>query len=149
MDFSYGEDMKQRTLFILGILMILLIWTNSLLPANLSGSQSGFVTNIIHQVISFLNIEVETDLLHLIIRKIAHFTEFFILGVIWISYFNKTSLNQKLLKTMTLGFSVAVTDEVIQIFVPGRVFAVTDILIDLLGVTLGILLMTIISKIKK
>jgi VanZ family protein len=143
--------MKPKIILSLGILMMIIIWMNSLMPANVSSHQSGFFTSIINQFLVFLKIEIETNMLHFFIRKMAHFTEFFILGAIWFSYFVKIKGKQMILKTMMIGFIVALIDEVLQIFVPGRAFAVMDILIDFLGLTCGILFikMILFNKTKK
>ena len=45
---------------------------------------------------------------------------------------------------MIFGFVIALTDEIIQIFVPGRAFQLFDILIDVLGVLTGVIIGSII-----
>ena len=79
----------------------------------------------------------------LLIRKLAHFFEFFVLGLLAANAFLVT-LGPGKLRIASYSFTLctvyAVTDELHQIFVPGRVASVWDVLIDAGGATLGILL---------
>ena len=80
--------------------------------------------------------------LSLPIRKVAHFTEYFILGVISSLVFMQLK-KEVSLKTNTsliafvFGVLYAVTDELHQRFVPGRACAFMDVIIDSLGVMCG------------
>ena len=70
----------------------------------------------------------------LVLRKIGHAAEFALLGAL---------LERALARPWTafaLGVAYAVSDEVHQHFVPGRVGAWYDVLIDAVGVAVGILL---------
>ena len=76
----------------------------------------------------------------------AHFVEFAILGL-----FIKIDQHHKpypIYLTAIIGIGIAIIDEIIQIFVPGRAFEVKDILIDSFGVVTGILFVTVILLIK-
>ena len=82
-----------------------------------------------------------------LIRKLAHVCEFaglsFFLRLTLESWFGpsrKTKKAWKLsLQTLLGGFLYACTDEIHQIFVPGRSAGLRDILIDTAGVTLGLI----------
>lgn len=82
-----------------------------------------------------------------LIRKLAHVCEFaglsFFLRLTLESWFGpsrKTKKAWKLsLQTLLGGFLYACTDEIHQIFVPGRSAGLRDILIDTAGVILGLL----------
>lgn len=80
------------------------------------------------------------------IRKLAHFTEFAVLGVI--SYLNIKDLfkNRHVIFSLIFCALYAASDEIHQLFVPGRYCAVLDMGIDTCGALLGILLMHLISK---
>lgn len=76
----------------------------------------------------------------LVFRKIAHITEYFILVILFLRAFSKTTrLNKFSIYFWSIFLSIiyAVTDEFHQHFVPGRHFAITDIMIDTFGVLLG------------
>ncbi len=47
------------------------------------------------------------------------------------------------------GLGIALIDEIIQIFVPGRAFQISDLLIDGLGIIIGTLIVIFIPFIRK
>ncbi|MBR6684262.1 MAG: VanZ family protein, partial [Firmicutes bacterium] len=53
------------------------------------------------------------------------------------------------LYSLLAGIAAACIDETIQIFVPGRGPGIADVGIDTLGVTLGIVFISLIQQIKK
>lgn len=128
------------------MIWILVIFTNSLFPADVSSAQSGFVVNLFKVFFSLFNYEPDTVVLTSFIRMFAHFVEFAILGL-----FIKVDQHHKpypIYLTVIIGIGIAIIDEIIQIFVPGRAFEVKDILIDSFGVVTGILFVTVILLIK-
>ena len=70
----------------------------------------------------------------LVLRKIAHAGEFALLGALLLR-----ALHEEL-PALALGIAYAVSDEVHQHFVAGRVGSPRDVLIDSVGVALGVLL---------
>ena len=73
------------------------------------------------------------------VRKLAHLTEYFILGVLMFLTLN--SYNIKIIYiVILLCFLYAVSDEIHQLFVIGRYGNIIDVLIDTLGSTLGVFL---------
>lgn len=127
---------KKRVHFcmILILLNVAFIWGNSLLPAEISAAFSSYVKRLI----LFLVPEdgppavAGTGLL----RKIAHVLEFTCLGALWCWYMLMG--RRKAYVAYLPAGCVACIDETIQCFVPGRGPRVTDVVIDLGGVTLGI-----------
>ncbi len=75
----------------------------------------------------------------LIFRKIAHALEFGVLAFLYTKSFVPTKNTHRLL---VAGLSVlyAITDEVHQSYVPGRVGAWTDVVIDSAGIMIFLLL---------
>lgn len=71
-----------------------------------------------------------------VLRKLAHATEYALLGVMAALYFHESG---KLLKScgrhhlLYIGFTAAFLDETIQLFVPGRSGQIADVWIDLAG----------------
>lgn len=119
---------------IVPFLIIIFIFSNSLKNGIKSSNSSNFITDIAYKIF-----KGDYDTLSHIIRKLAHFTEFFILGIFsYIGY-----------KYYSIIFVVAtaVLDEFIQLFVDGRTSSIIDVLIDVSGGTLGILLIVLIVKI--
>ena len=81
---------------------------------------------------------IETYHIHFFVRKLAHFTEYFVLFILIFRisnyYFPK---NQALLISWILAVLYACTDEWHQSFVPGRGAAISDVGIDALGAALA------------
>ena len=110
---------------------LLFIFTNSALPPEESAEQSGAVGNFISQIIppdTDLGAYVQTNL-----RKIAHFTEYGMLGVELAVYFLAFDRRRRhILCSAAVPFAVGFIDETIQIF-SGRGPSVSDVWIDVGG----------------
>ena len=90
-----------------------------------------------------MGITLSLDQVSFFIRKLAHFTEYFILGVIFYQVYIKYVNFKKLAVILiTHGFMTAVLDETLQTFIPNRSGQFTDVLIDTLGVITAFLLIT-------
>jgi VanZ family protein len=76
----------------------------------------------------------------LVLRKIAHAVEFAILGALLLRALRAE------LPALAAGIAYAVTDEVHQLFVPGRRGAPLDVLIDGVGVAVGVALWRRLSR---
>lgn len=83
-----------------------------------------------------------------LLRKLAHFGEFAILGALLTGTFYRAK-NFILLKPISAGLLCALCDETIQLFVPGRSGNVKDVWIDLSGVVLGTLCMFLLLRLRK
>ena len=83
-----------------------------------------------------------------IIRKLAHFSIYAVLGLLLMSlaitfdYTNK----KRILLCLLIGILYASLDEFHQSFTPGRTALVTDVLIDTLGVITGSLIVYLITR---
>lgn len=119
---------------LLAVVLVALIFFNSSLPATDSGKLSGFAAQIVLQLSQMLDISLKGNVEHTI-RKLAHFLEFACLGLLWCKVFacfhvsNRTSTGYILL----ICLLVAVVDEYIQLFSPGRDGKVMDVLLDFSG----------------
>uniref|UniRef100_UPI002600504A VanZ family protein n=1 Tax=uncultured Veillonella sp. TaxID=159268 RepID=UPI002600504A len=76
--------------------------------------------------------------------KLAHLTEFTILGSVLYTILRRYITYGTVIKTIALGILIASLDEFIQLFSPGRSSQLSDILIDTIGVILGILLVKLV-----
>ncbi len=128
-------------LLLLDLLILVFIFSHSIATADLSSNESGFVRNL-------LNFLLNTELSEHIVRKIAHFTEFFAFGFctsMTVFSFNKNILTGTFLKLFAC-LSSAVLDEFLQLSSDGRSGQVTDIILDFGGSLAGIV-MSIIAVI--
>ena len=113
------------------------IWHFSLKPATESAQTSGGVTAAVNEFLT--SIGSETQFKHGTIRKMAHFCEFAVLGVL-------SSLTLLLFRfhhfvpwALLAVFAVGGIDELLQCFSQGRGPAFTDVLLDTAGGATGIL----------
>ena len=123
--------------------MLALIWGNSLRTGAESGAMSG-------RVLAWINLLLRLDesgaeVLHLVIRKMAHFTEFACLGALLAWLFAMTGEKKGHLVCMPLlcGLLAACVDETIQLFVPDRAPSLIDVWIDTAGTAAGIAILLI------
>lgn len=82
-------------------------------------------------------------------RKGAHVSEYCILTLLWIRFFTfylpKNKMRALSLATF-LSVSYAISDEIHQLFVFARTGKFTDVLIDSIGIVVGIILFFVFSK---
>ena len=112
---------------------------------------SNLVAEIIYQIYShiFTNvIDVSTFMSKYVgpIRKLAHFSEFAILGIL--VYINIEEYRKDKVFVYSLLFTIlyAISDEIHQLFVEGRYCSIGDMLIDSLGALTGILIFHLIKN---
>lgn len=134
--------MKKHLNLILLILWMIVIFVMSSFDASQSGSQSGFIVSLINKVLRVENVE----LLGIIIRKLAHLTEYAILGILMINCLKDYKIRKYLLISVILCFLYACTDEFHQTFIPGRSGNIIDVMIDTTGSFIGIIMYYLIFK---
>lgn len=81
------------------------------------------------------------------VRKTAHATEYAILAMLIFAAISGMYDNIKH-NLISLGFTTAyaVSDEIHQYFVPGRACMLTDVMIDLSGALVGLILVSLVKK---
>ena len=121
------------------LLNLAVIWGNSLVSGEDSGNLSGGVLAWLN---SFLGLdESGAELLHLLVRKAAHFTEFACLGALLAWRGGMEGERHAAAFPALLGMAAAVVDESIQMFTPDRGPSLTDVWIDTSGAAVGIMLL--------
>lgn len=131
--------------------IVTLLWTGvifffSLQPAEASANLSGgLLQRLLGWFYWLTGLKIPTSFAHFLIRKTAHFGEFFLLGVF---AFGASKHWWKIWwPALLYGIWVAVTDEVIQFFTgSGRAMRVSDMLLDTAGVITAILITSVILK---
>ena len=123
-----------------------------------SGSTSQKVTEAITKDIKSiqkLNKNEKTkviDKIEDVIRKIAHFSLYSLVGLLLMSLFSTYNINEKnrIIPTIIIGIIYAISDEFHQNFISGRSGQVSDVFLDTLGVTVGgLFILLIIKTVKK
>jgi hypothetical protein len=138
------------------ILWMLLIFILSAQSADDSSSTSGNMLAMILKVIypGFKDMDYEAQFIILeqyqgLIRKSAHFCIFGILGMISFAAYDalkKIKAKAVLLFAFITCVLYAISDEIHQLFVPGRSCEFLDVMIDSAGALLGILAIYLIVK---
>lgn len=127
---------KKYYRYIIVFLYIAFIFYNSLQTGTTSGGLSAQLTEIVSKFI-----KMDFDRLHHFIRKLAHFMEYFALAILVLWAMKATPLfSNRIVTIIIFMFLVPIIDETIQLFVPGRVGAIQDCIIDMCGYLTCILL---------
>ena len=127
------------------ILWMLFIFIMSSFNGVMSGNQSESIAVLIYNLFDIS----DTEKVSLIVRKCAHVSEFFILGILVINLVSKYNVKHIYFISFIICVLYSSSDEFHQLFVPGRSGQVTDIFIDLIGVVLGLLLVFLIRCFRK
>lgn len=134
------EKLKKINIILL-LLWIILIFGFSQDSGDVSSVKSDGIANVIINIVSDITGKnLDIDICTFIIRKIAHFTEYMILGLLVINVIKdyKTIDTKVLIISILLCFIYACSDEIHQLFVSERSGRITDILIDTAGSFVGI-----------
>lgn len=129
-------DKRIRLCTVLLVCNLIFIWGNSLLPGEVSGALSDWVKGILESLFAQGPDDGTSGGL---LRKLAHFTEFTVLGMLLCWRFGMLGKGWKL--ALVLGIAAACMDETIQMFVPDRGPGIRDVCIDTAGVATGIALL--------
>lgn len=135
---------KDIAYLILGIVFILAsaamicwIFSNSLANGEESTQQSTDVKEVIDTALTAVSGK-DVDVPLLTIRKLAHFTEYFMLGIcLYLAFYFFKTRKIFILIPCAVCLIVPIIDENIQLTSDGRTFAVTDMLIDMGGAACG------------
>lgn len=145
------EKLRFRVLLVFTILCMVGIFLFSSKPADESSEMSHEVGRLLCRMVvpgyeqwPQEKQELLADKVDYPVRKAAHAAEYAVLGMLiygtLLSSGWKKSPKFQLLISILLGAIYAVSDEIHQLFVPGRAGMITDVLIDTAGVMLGTVL---------
>ena len=115
----------QKFVILASVILMLLIFLLSACDATLSSMQSDIIVNYINNFISTNSF---------LVRKLTHFLLFFLLEML--VYFSIRSIKYSFIFVSLY----AVLDEVHQYFVPGRSCELRDMIIDISGCVLAIII---------
>lgn len=143
--------MKKYVKFGLLILWMALIFFFSSQVSDDSTVTTNIVINILYKIYcAFVSppkdILTFTEIVFKPVRKIAHFSEFAILGLLAYINIKDFKTNKAIIYSALLCLIYSISDEIHQIFVPGRACTLIDVLIDFCGSIVGILFIHLILK---
>lgn len=130
--------MKRWILYIVLCLIVFFIWDNSLQNGGTSDGFSLIFAKWIAPIANKLGFYGNIWALNRIIRKLAHLTEFTILGGVLYVVLRRYIEYGTVVKTIVVGIVIASLDEFIQLFSLGRSSQLSDVLIDTVGIIIGI-----------
>jgi len=143
----------KRVLFLIMLsLAFYIIFNFSAQNGEISGSLSKWVTEFIVNIISKIKtMDISTKLyyiekLHPIIRKLAHFGIYNAVGFSIMGFMCTFDMKNiyKFIISFSVGVIYAITDEIHQYFIPGRVASAIDVCIDSAGVLTGIFILIVL-----
>jgi len=124
---------KKIIKWFLVIAWMVLIFCFSNQPGNESSKNNEFVVYIFNLLGINLN-SILGDLTNFLIRKAAHFTEYFILALLVLNVVvEEFTFKKGIIISVIAVFLYACTDEFHQSFVPGRACLFRDVMIDTSG----------------
>ena len=130
--------MKRWILYIVLCLIVFFIWDNSLQNGGTSDGFSLIFAKWIAPIANKLGFYGNIWALNRIIRKLAHLTEFTILGGVLYVVLRRYIEYGTVVKTIVVGIVIASLDEFIQLFSLGRSSQLSDVLIDTVGIIICI-----------
>ena len=136
--------MKKKKIIsvILLVTWCLFIFIMSSFNDNYSNSQSDFVIDVVSGLFDISNVSN----ISFIIRKLAHFSEYFFLALLAINCFKNYKIKSYYIISIIFSILYSCTDEFHQLFISGRSGQLIDIGIDSLGIITGALMYFIIKN---
>lgn len=124
---------------------------NAETSAGLSQKVTNFVVELIPSIKNLPEQEKEkvTDRIESVVRKLAHFSIYMLVGFLLMSLMSTYKITEldKIAISLIIGVLYASTDEIHQVFVPGRGPLITDVILDSIGVLTGIFIVMLVLKV--
>lgn len=135
---------RENWLLIPIVLMLCVIWGNSLLSGDESAAVSGGLLQKLMEWFPFLG-----GMSEFFLRKLGHFSEFAALGwfAAWFFLLQGQRGIHRFTLPLLLGSLAANADELIQTFTPDRGPSVVDVWIDIAGACTGITALLLIAAV--
>ena len=141
---------KKIITIILIVLWMILVFYLSNQGADDSAELSGGLTRKVLQILHIIDGKTveEQAMIETVFRKLAHFCLYTLGGILILLHINlyKISDKNKVIISWSIGTAYAITDELHQLFVPGRSGEIRDVCLDSLGLITGIILAFLVLK---
>ncbi len=152
---QYKKQIGMWVLLVLTLATVVFIFSNSVKSAPESSAQSDTVVDAVRPpaeaLLPLIQVEPSRTNIVEIVRTMAHGAEFALLGCLafWTAWlwFCRSWIRAAL--PLGFGLAVALTDETIQLFSPGRAWQLGDLFVDGAGVLCGILFAFLCIRIAK
>lgn len=129
------------TAWLLVVFWMGLIFYFSHQPAGVSSDLSGGISEVIVSILNSMPfVQMETESIHTLIRKLAHYFVYLFLGISTIHALQQSGMAGVKSIWFAMGICVlyAISDEIHQLYIPGRSGEVSDVIIDAAGSGTGI-----------
>ena len=138
-------DTRTRRMWTLAfVVWLCVVWGHSLMSGDTSSAESSEVVDLLRPLFEVFGIR-DARTMSFMVRKTAHFSEFAILvalglrmSVAWVGIGARAYM-----LTVAIWILAPCVDESIQLLVPGRAGMFGDVLIDMSGGLLGMLVMSV------
>ena len=138
---------KKKLAGILIALNLAFIWGNSM---RVGSDSQALSMGILEFFDLFLNLEeIGAIILHILIRKGAHFAEFATLGALLAWHCRLSDEKHAIAFPVLLGMAAGLVDETIQLITPNRGPSLADVWLDTSGVVAGVLLLILGHHLRK
>lgn len=159
------QKISNRAVLLLWLLALIQFWIISMfsaMPADMSTAESRPIAEksvkVIQGAVDLLTgadgsdvytqgIRISLKKVHVLVRKLAHLTNFMLLGFLYTMLAYAISEERPITAAATAvlsGLGASVSDELHQLFVPGRSAQISDVAIDFTGVVLGCVIFTVL-----
>lgn len=144
------DNRRKIIALVLMLLWMAIIFSFSAQEATESSQQSMGIVKIIKAVAekvtqSAKNLDFSFwDNVERSLRKLAHGFIYFVLGILVYNYLINCEAKKKRLISLAICLLYAISDEVHQLFVPGRSGQVSDVMVDFTGSVLGVILFSVL-----
>ena len=145
--------MKRRLVFLISLLLtaavLVVIFGFSAQPASESDGVSRALAKLLLAKLPWLKAKFTVSQLNRLLRKLAHFTLYFILGCGLTGLLRFSRNGAVLLLAVPLGALCAALDEWHQAFVPGRGPGLRDVVLDTCGVITAVGLISLLLLLRE
>jgi VanZ family protein len=126
--------------WVLVVLWMALIFYLSHKPATESNELSKGITEIIVETVEKVttDVDIEVERFNHIVRKNAHFFSYLVLGILVTNGLISSEIKRYIGYALLICVLYAISDEIHQIYVPGRSGQIKDVVIDSAGALAGI-----------
>lgn len=116
--------------------------------ARLSSGVTQIIVNIINGI--FPKVRIDINSFGFVVRKLAHFICYLVLGLLVLNALKSSSVHgyKRILLSAIICILYAASDEIHQLYVPGRGGQIRDVFIDFSGSVSGFILERVIHKIR-
>jgi VanZ family protein len=139
LDSAFPRIRQKILWWVLIVLWCGLIFYMSSNNADESSNQSLFIADLLNRWLRRLFGPHAFTFSEDVVRKTAHFFEYLVLGcLLFMGFLDRSRPGRVILSVFIAGFLFAVSDEIHQLFVPGRTMRPIDVLIDMAGIALAV-----------